>query len=42
MLERREHPQSDPEAARQRRFAAKLGVALALTAVAGYVTATLL
>lgn len=42
MLERPEHPQGDPEAARQRWFATKLGVALAVTVVAGYVTATLL
>ena len=41
MLERREHPPSDPEAARQRWFAAKLGIVV-LAMVAGYVTAMLL
>lgn len=42
MLETREHPRSDPEAARQRWFAAKLVAALVVTVVAAYVTATLL
>ena len=42
MLERREHPRSDPEAARQRWFAIKLGIAVVVTMVAGYVTAMLL
>ena len=42
MLDRREHPQSGPGTGRHRWFATKLLVALAVTIVAAYVTATLL
>ncbi len=42
MLDRREHPQSGPGTDRHRWFATKLLVALAVTIVAAYVTATLL
>ena len=42
MRETREHPRSDPVAARQRRFTTKLVAAVAVTIVAAYVTATLL
>ena len=42
MLERSGRPRSDPEDARQRWFAVKLGFGLALTVVAAYVTAMLL
>ena len=40
MFDRREHPQSGPGADRNRWFAAKVFVILALTVVAAYLTAT--
>ena len=42
MLDRREHPQSGPGTDRHRWFATKQLVALAVTIVAAYLTATLL
>ena len=42
MSDRRAHPRSGPGTDRHQWFAAKLLVAIAVTIIAGYVTATLL